>query len=76
VSVNQARFQLFALAYNLANFRRRLAVPKSVSHWTWTTLREKLIKIGTKVVRHSKYVTCQLAEVTVSRQSKPISKPR
>jgi hypothetical protein len=36
------------LAYNLADFLRRLAVPKSVSHWTLTTLREKLIKIGAK----------------------------
>jgi len=41
--------ELFALAYNLANFLRRLAVPKSVSRWTLTTLREKLIKIGAKV---------------------------
>jgi hypothetical protein len=64
---NQARLQLFALAYNLANFLRRLAVPKSVSHWTLTTLREKLIKIGAKVTRHSKYVTFQLAEVAVPR---------
>jgi len=28
---------------------RRLAVPNSVSHWTLTTLREKLIKIGAKM---------------------------
>ena len=65
---NQTRLQLFALAYNLANFLRRLAVPKSVSHWTLTTLREKLIKIGAKVTRHSKYVTFQLAEVAVPRE--------
>jgi len=32
-----------------------------------TTLREKLIKIGAKVTRHSKYVTFQLAEVAVTR---------
>jgi hypothetical protein len=64
---NQARLQLFALAYNLANFLRQLAVPKSVSHWTLTTLREKLIKIGAKVTRHSKYITFQLAEVAVPR---------
>ena len=33
-----------------------------------TTLREKLIKIGAKVVRHSKYVTFQMAEVAVPRE--------
>lgn len=59
---NQARLQLFALAYNLGNFLRRLALPRSVKHWL-TTLREKLIKIGAKVVRHAKYVTLQLAKV-------------
>ena len=64
---NQTRLQLFALAYNLANFLRRLAVPKSICQWTLTTLREKLIKIGAKVTRHSKYVTFQLAGVAVTR---------
>ena len=61
--VNQTRLQLFALAYNLANFLRRLALPKSIRQWSLTTLREKLVKIGAKVTRHSKYVTFQLAEV-------------
>jgi len=64
---NQACLQLFALAYNLGNFLRRLALPKPVRHWSLTTLREKLIKIGAKVTRHSKYVTFQLAEVAVTR---------
>ena len=64
---NQARLQLFALAYNLGNFLRRLALPKPVRHWSLTTLREKLITIGAKVTRHSKYVTFQLAEVAVTR---------
>jgi len=65
---NQTRLQLFALAYNLANFLRRLALPRDVKHWSLTTLREKLVKIGAKVTRHSKYVTFQLAEVAVTRR--------
>lgn len=65
---NQARLQLFALAYNLGNFLRRLALPKAVKHWSLTTLREKLIKIGAKVVRHAKYVIFQMAEVAVPRE--------
>ncbi len=65
---NQTRLQLFALAYNLANFLRRLALPRDVKHWSLTTLREKLVKIGAKVTRHSKYVTFQLAEVAVTRK--------
>ncbi len=58
----------FALAYNLANFLRRLALPQDVKHWSLTTLREKLVKIGAKVTRHAKYVTFQLAEVAVPRR--------
>ena len=62
---NQVRLQLFALAYNLGNFLRRLALPAIVKHWTLTTLREKLIKIGAKVVTYARYVIFQMAEVAV-----------
>jgi hypothetical protein len=64
---NQVRLQLFALAYNLGNFLRRLALPKSVKKWSLRTLREKLIKIGAKVVKHPRYVVFQMAEVVVPR---------
>ena len=43
-------------------------LPKPIRGWTLTTLREKLIKIGAKVVTHAKYVVFQLAEVAVPRQ--------
>ncbi len=36
-------------------------------HWSLTTLREKLIKIGNKVVRRSRYITFQVAEVAIPR---------
>ncbi len=64
---NEVRLQLHALAYNLGNFMRTLALPKEVEHWSLTTLREKLVKIGAKVVSHGRYVTFQLAEVAVTR---------
>ena len=64
---NRVRLQLFALAYDLGNFLRRLALPRSLQHWSLTTLWEKLIKIGAKVVRHAKHVTFQLAKVAVPR---------
>jgi hypothetical protein len=56
------------LAYNVGNFMRTLAMPKTAQPWSLTSLREKLIKIGAKVVSHGRYVTLQLAEVSVSRQ--------
>ena len=64
---NQVRLQLFALAYNLGNFFRQMAIPKSIRHWTMTTLREKVIKIGAKVVNHARYIVFQMAEVAVSQ---------
>ncbi len=65
---NQVRLQLFSLAYNLGNFLRRLALPQNVKHWSLTTLREKLVKIGAKVVTHARYVTFQMAEVAISQR--------
>ena len=67
-AANTVRLQLHALAYNLGNFMRTLAMPKAAEPWSLTSLREKLIKIGAKVVSHGRYVTFQLAEVAVSRQ--------
>ena len=68
LAANTVRLQLHALAYNLGNFMRTLAMPKAAGPWSLTSLREKLIKIGAKVVGHGRYVTFQMAEVAVSRQ--------
>ena len=64
---NAVRLQLHALAYNLGNFMRTLALPDAVEQWSLTSLREKLIKIGAKIVRHGRYVTFQMAEVAIPR---------
>ena len=64
---NPVRLQLHALAYDLANFLRTLALPVDVEHWSLTTLREKLVKIGVRVVHHGRCVVFQLAEVAVPR---------
>ncbi len=64
---NEVRLQLHALAYNLGNFLLTLALLQKVEHCSLTTLREKLVKIGAKVVSHGRYVTFQLAEVAVPR---------
>ena len=67
-AANAVRLQLHALAYNLANFMRTLALPEAVKQWSLTSLREKLVKIGAKVVRHGRYVIFQMAEVAVPRK--------
>jgi hypothetical protein len=66
-AANAVRLQLHALAYNLGNFLRTLATPEPIKDWSLTSLKEKLIKIGAKVVRHGRYVAFQMAEVAVPR---------
>ena len=62
---NAVRLQLHALAYNLANFFRTLVLPDEVEQWSLTTLREKVVKIGAKVISHARYTVFQMAEVAV-----------
>ena len=66
-AANAVRLQLHALAYNLGNFLRTLATPEPIKDWSMTSLKEKLIKIGAKIVSHGRYVTFQMAEVAVPR---------
>lgn len=63
---NQVRLGLFVLAYNLGNFMRRFALPSEVSHWSLRSVQLKLVKIGAKVVSHSRRTIFQCAEVAVS----------
>jgi hypothetical protein len=67
-NANAVRLQLHALAYNLGNFLRTLATPETIAEWSLTTLRDKLIKIGAKVVSHGRYVAFQMAEVAIPRK--------
>jgi|SRR5215813_3048612 len=53
---------------NLGNFLRTLATPEPVKDWSRTSLTERLIKIGAKVVRHGRYVAFQMAEIAIPRQ--------
>ena len=54
--------------YNLGNFLRALATPEPIKDWSLTSLKDKLIKIGAKVVSHGRYVIFQMAEVAIPRQ--------
>ena len=67
-AANAVRLQLHALAYNLGNFLRTLATPEPIKDWSLTSLKEKLIKIGAKIVSHGRYVAFQMDEVAIPRQ--------
>ena len=67
MAANTVRLQLHALAYNLSNLLRTLALPDEMASWSLTTLREKVVKIGAKVIVHARYAVFQMAEVAVPR---------
>src|SRR4029077_17089114 len=67
-AANAVRLQLRALAYNPGNFLRTLATPEPIKDWSLTSLKEKLIKIGAKVVSHGRYIAFQMAEVAIPRR--------
>ncbi|MDA9976077.1 hypothetical protein N9F34_04605 [Alphaproteobacteria bacterium] len=56
----------------LITYRHLLAVCHQVlvgddvtCRWSMTTLRDRPIKIGGKIVRHGRYATLQMAEVAI-----------
>ena len=59
--------QMHVLAYNLGNCLQTLPTPETIKDWSLTSLKEKLIKIGAKVVSHGRYVAFQMAEVAIPR---------
>ena len=65
---NRVRLFLFVLAYNLGNFLRRLCLPRAVKHWSLRSVQVKLIKMGGRLVRHSRRLIFQLSEVSVPRR--------
>ena len=67
-AANGVRLQLHALAYNLGNFLRTLATPEPITELSLTSLKEKLIKIGAKLVSHGRYVAFQMADVANPQQ--------
>ena len=60
--------QLHALAYNLGNFLRTLATPEPIKDWSLSSLTEKLIKIGAKVISHGRSLAFQMADQAIPRQ--------
>lgn len=60
MTVNENRMQLSVLAYNLFNWFRRLVLPESMRKFQVDTIRLKLLKIATKMVRSARYITFKL----------------
>ena len=67
MAANAVRLQLHALAYNMAKFLRTLALPAEMATLSLTSLREKVVKIGSEVIVNARYTVFQMAEVAVPR---------
>jgi len=66
--VRRQRRPASASCAGLQSRLRTPALPEVVKQWSLTSLREKLIKIGAKVVCHGRYVIFQMAEVAVPKE--------
>jgi hypothetical protein len=66
-AANAVRLLLHAFANNLGNFLRTLATPEPIKDWSLTSLKERLMKIGAKVVSHGRDIAFQMAEVAIPR---------
>jgi hypothetical protein len=65
---NQARLALSLLAYNLGNLWRRLALPKRIENWSLTSLQQRLVKTGGRLMKHARYYWLLLAEGHLTRR--------
>jgi Transposase DDE domain group 1 len=59
---NEVRLLLGVIAYNLGNLLRRLVLPVAIQDWSLTSLQQRLLKTGGRLIRHARYFTLQLAE--------------
>ena len=65
---NEARLWLSLIAYNLGNLWRRLALPMRIATWSLTSLQQRLVKTGGRLIQHARYYWLLLAESHLTRR--------
>jgi hypothetical protein len=65
---NEVRLWLSVIAYNLGNLWRRLALPHRISNWSLTSLQQRLVKTGERLIKHARYYWLLLAESYLTRR--------
>jgi Transposase DDE domain group 1 len=65
---NEVRLQLSVLAYNLGNLWRRLVLPARIEAWSLTSLQQRIVKTGGRLVKHARYYWLMLAESHLTRR--------
>jgi hypothetical protein len=65
---NEVRLWLSLIAYNLGNLWRRLVLPAKIDNWSLTSLQQRLVKTGGRLVKHARYYWLMLAESYLTRR--------
>ena len=65
---NEVRLWLSVIAYNLGNLWRWLALPAAVANWSLTSLQQRLVKTGGRLIKHARYYWLLLAESHLMRR--------
>ena len=65
---NEVRLWLSLIAYNLGNLWRRLVLPNKIGNWSLTSLQQRLVKTGGRLVKHARYYCLLLAESHLTRR--------
>ena len=65
---NEVRLWLSVIAYNLGNLWRRLVLPRRIDHWSLSSLQQRLVKTGGRLVKHARYYWLLLAESHLTRR--------
>ena len=56
------------MAYNLGNLWRRLVLPKKIENWSLTSLQQRLVKTGGRLIKHARYYWLLLEERNLTRR--------
>jgi hypothetical protein len=52
---NEVHLWLRVLAYNPGNPWRRLVLPRRIDNWSLTSLQQRLVETGGRLVKHARY---------------------
>lgn len=68
LQANEVRLWLSLIAYNLGNLWRRRVLPKGIGNWSLTSLQQRLVKTGGRLIKHARYYWLLLAESHLTRR--------
>jgi hypothetical protein len=65
---NEVRLMLSLIAHTSGNLWRRLVLPAKIDNWSLTSLQQRLVKTGGRLVKHACYYWLLLADSHLTRR--------